>query len=177
MNDINVEAHEALKEARGVLNQCEDSLEKSRQMNDLLLSQNRRLMLAFTNLLPKKIRFDLATEGDALEQLKFNNETMLEVTRKREVFDIVHAINVLAMANTDVIYIFTRYSGHVNVFHIDANPVNSKYVDDQDKLLVSQCVYLKHDDALEKLLSIESQLTELIIEAREEAEAKAAVEA
>lgn len=40
-----------------------------------------------------------------------------------------------------------------------------------------ECVYVDRKNALEQLLFIESQLTELIIEAREEAEAKAEVEA
>jgi hypothetical protein len=42
---------------------------------------------------------------------------------------------------------------------------------------MKELVFLSDEEALEKLLSIESLLTELIIEAREEAEAKAGVEA
>ncbi|MGR2935281.1 hypothetical protein ABMY18_05455 [Vibrio vulnificus] len=92
----------------------------------------------------------------------------------RDIHDIVHAINVLAMANTDVLFIFTQFSAHTRAFDV--------YVQQPESLLKSdppyprlflKTVYLDWDNALERLLSIESQLTELIIEAREAAETKA----
>ncbi|QIS00594.1 hypothetical protein [Vibrio diabolicus] len=96
----------------------------------------------------------------------------------RDIHDIVHAINLLAMANTDVINVFADFSGHINCFRVDADPKSTVYEEGVPRVrLMREYVYLDHDGALEKLLSIESQLTELIIEAREEAEAKAEVEA
>ncbi|MGF1710112.1 hypothetical protein [Vibrio sp. 99-70-13A1] len=105
---------------------------------------------------------------------------MSGLNTERAVFDIVHAINVLAMANTDVILIFARFSGHVNSFEVDADPKGTVYEKGvRPDRLMREYVYFDHPNALEKLLSIESQLTELIITAREEAEseAKAEVEA
>ncbi|MGF1764828.1 hypothetical protein [Aliivibrio kagoshimensis] len=179
MTDINVEANEALTQARNVLNQSEVNLEKSRVMNDLLLSQNRKLMQAFINLLPQENRFDLAVEGDALEQLEHDNEFMLEAMRQRDVYDIVHAINVLAMANTDVIHIATDFAAHINWFHVRVSPTTTDYLDKnrpEDRLL-RECVDMGEEEALEKLLLIESKITELIIDARDEADKKAEVAA
>ncbi|XAG86220.1 hypothetical protein MRM63_13595 [bacterium 19MO03SA05] len=96
----------------------------------------------------------------------------------RDIQDIVHAINVLAMANTDVLHVFISFLGHVNKLDVYANEATAKYQwGEKDQQVFDQSVYLDKEGALEKLLSIESQLTELIIEAREKAEAKAEVEA
>ncbi|WP_033928144.1 hypothetical protein [Vibrio cholerae] len=85
---------------------------------------------------------------------------------ERDIYDIVHAINVLAMANTDVLHIFTRLSGRNRNFLVEARS-------NSDELphvkLLHEIVYVECDNALESLLAIESQLTELIIEAREAA--------
>lgn len=102
------------------------------------------------------------------------NNNPPDSVKSRDVHDIVHAINVLAMANTDVLHIFVNFSGHVNNLEVYANSAETEYTDDQPKArLLSELVRLYKDNALEKLLSIESQLTELIIEAREAAETKA----
>ncbi|EOH4103214.1 hypothetical protein ACL7BL_004370 [Vibrio vulnificus] len=107
-------------------------------------------------------------------ELVGRNNNPPDSVKSRDVFDIVHAINVLDMANTDVLFIFTQFSAHTRAF--DA------YVQQPESLLKSEppyprvflkTVYLDWDNALERLLSIESQLTELIIEAREAAETKA----
>ncbi|EIO3967740.1 hypothetical protein LQK33_000501 [Vibrio vulnificus] len=92
----------------------------------------------------------------------------------RDIHDIVHAINVLAMANTDVLHVFVNFSGHVNNLEVYAHRGDTEYKDDEPKVrLLGERVRLDKDNALERLLSIESQLTELIIEAREAAETKA----
>ncbi|MGF1719479.1 hypothetical protein L4D20_05445 [Vibrio kyushuensis] len=94
------------------------------------------------------------------------------VTPSSEVLAIVNEINVLAMANTDVIYIFTHFSGHVNNISFSADHVETNYQDPNrpDGCLPRTTIGLEDEDALEQLLAIESQLTELIIEAREAAE-------
>ncbi|BDU38726.1 hypothetical protein [Vibrio nigripulchritudo] len=100
------------------------------------------------------------------------------VSATRDVYDIVHAINVLAMSNTDVIHIFVKFSGHTSSFHVYAHPADTVYTSEYERnWLIYEDVDLGDDNALEQLLSIESQLTELIIEAREEAAAKVGVEA
>ncbi|GHX04000.1 hypothetical protein VCSRO60_0983 [Vibrio cholerae] len=85
--------------------------------------------------------------------------------KNRDIYDIVHAINVLAMANTDVLFIYTNFAAHTNSLQVEV------------RHLLNKTVYLDWDNALESLLAIESQLTELIIEAREDAEAKATEQA
>ncbi|MBE3976007.1 hypothetical protein HJ138_17345 [Vibrio parahaemolyticus] len=133
-----------------------------------------------SSLLPKPVLSvpelnSVLPEEDLVESFAEDVATSL---RKREVFDIVHAINVLAMANTDVIHVFTSFSGHVNKFSVHANATDTCYQEGHPHIrLINENVWLDDEGTLEKLLSIESQLTELIIEAREEAEAKAEVEA
>ncbi|QXC58167.1 hypothetical protein KSS82_08800 [Vibrio mimicus] len=99
--------------------------------------------------------------------------------KNRDIYDIVHAINVLAMANTDVLFIFTKFSAHVNAFEVYAvSPQSFLSGETPYKRLIDKTVYLHWDNALKRLLAIESQLTELIIEAREDdAEAKATEQA
>ncbi|MGF1696574.1 hypothetical protein L4C54_12945 [Vibrio lamellibrachiae] len=94
------------------------------------------------------------------------------VTPSGEVFAIVNEINVLAMANADVIHIHTRFSAHVNSFNVNVQSASQcyDYETEHEYLMEAQCTYLDEEGALEQLLSIESQLTELIIEAREAAE-------
>ncbi|HCG9116570.1 TPA: hypothetical protein NJ598_000184 [Vibrio parahaemolyticus] len=111
------------------------------------------------------------------EALAYKQKLLSGLNTDREVFDIVNAINALAMANTDVIHIFTRYQGHVDRFFISVEKVETDYSNTNRQYLFNDDVSLKDESSLEELLSIESQLTELIIEAREEAEAKAEVEA
>ncbi|PMH00354.1 hypothetical protein [Vibrio lentus] len=104
------------------------------------------------------------------EALALKQKLMSGLNADREVFDIVHAINVLAMANADVIHIFTRYSAHVNYLFVSVEPMDADYSSVKRKNLYEADVEIDKEDALEQLLSIESKLTELIIEAREEAE-------
>ncbi|MGR3071471.1 hypothetical protein ABMY53_10545 [Vibrio vulnificus] len=95
----------------------------------------------------------------------------------RDIHDIVHAINVLAMANTDVLHVFTEFGPHINQFCVNVYGVHQDYISNPCiKPLMKELVFLADNEALGKILSIESQLTELIIEAREEAEAKAKAE-
>ncbi|TCT61900.1 hypothetical protein [Vibrio crassostreae] len=133
------------------------------------------------------VSIDLATSKDKTctgyyipaEALALKQKLMSGLNADREVFDIVHAINVLAMANADVIHIFTRYSAHVNRLSVDVEPLTTNYYScngKREKLLMDD-VRIDEEDALEQLLSIESKLTELIIEAREEAETNVEVEA
>lgn len=117
---------------------------------------------------------ELPAEALAQKQKLFSG-----LNGEKEVFGIVNAINALAMANTDVIHIFTGFSGHVNKLNVYANPANTDYQSNdynRDICLLDEAVRLCSKDALQQLLFIESQLTELIIEAREAAEANAEVE-
>ncbi|WP_102418463.1 hypothetical protein [Vibrio cyclitrophicus] len=126
-----------------------------------------------------KNRGGLFVTSQPAEALALKQKLMSGLNADREVFDIVHAINVLAMANTDVIHIFTRYSAHVNRLSVDVEPLTTNYYScngKREKLLMDD-VRIDEEDALEQLLSIESKLTELIIEAREEAETNVEVEA
>jgi len=109
------------------------------------------------------------------EALALKQKLMSGLKADGEVFDIVQAINVLAMANADVIHIFTRYSAHVNRFFVSVEPSIADYSSKTREHLYDIGVSLDEQGALEQLLIVESKRTELIIEAREEAEANVEV--
>ncbi|EGR4158476.1 hypothetical protein Q4K74_001803 [Vibrio cholerae] len=143
------EAKAALGSAR---NDLKELAELKKQSSELL---NECLQLA--ELGPKS-KFKQICEPDS-------------ALKNRDIYDIVHAINVLAMANTDVLFIFTKFSAHVNAFEVYAvSPQLLLSGETPYKRLIDKTVYLHWDNALERLLAIESQLTELIIEAREAAD-------
>ncbi|EJX7569989.1 hypothetical protein OEK23_001032 [Vibrio cholerae] len=143
------EAKAALGSAR---NDLKELAELKKQSSELL---NECLQLA--ELGPKS-KFNQICEPDS-------------ALKNRDIYDIVHAINVLAMANTDVLHIFTHFSGHVNELEVQAMSAETVYKDGHPQVrLLSEQVWLGRDNALDRLLAIESQLTELIIEAREAAE-------
>ncbi|ENM5768388.1 hypothetical protein CW613_001702 [Vibrio mimicus] len=143
------EAKSALGSAR---NDLKELAELRRQSSELLSE-----CLQLVELGPKS-KFKQICEPDS-------------ALKNRDIYDIVHAINVLAMANTEVIYVFTTFYGHTNCLRIHANSADSIYqIGICNVRLLDECVYLDKDDALIQLLAIESQLTELIIEAREAAE-------
>ena len=98
---------------------------------------------------------------------------MSGLNTEREVFDIVHAINVLAMAITDVIHIFTELRGQENTFRVATYDSCQAPV----RVLMAEEVELSGSEALNQLLSLETQVTELVIEARDEAVANAEVTA
>ncbi|APF80456.1 hypothetical protein EFU61_04340 [Vibrio cholerae] len=109
---------------------------------------------------------DLGPQG----QLKIFNKPN-PAPMERDIYDIVHAINVLAMANTDVVDVNTAFFSERRVFCVRF------FTKNESKPLYTEEVSLDCDNALQELLAIESQLTELIIEAREAAEAKATEQA
>lgn len=111
------------------------------------------------------------------EALAYKQKLLSGKADNRDVYGIVNAINVLAMANSDVIHIFTHFAGHVNKFSVRVNRADTDYQNNNRSSLMDASVYLDEAIALQELLVVESQLTELIIEAREEAETIAEVEA
>ncbi len=170
-------AEQYRNEARELLAETHQTMAKIQRFNDLSMSNQRQLILAMSNLLPRPIvsDFDVHFEDENEAMADFAQD-MATTLKQREVFDVIHSINVLAMANTNVLHVFTNFSGHVNEFSAHANSADVDYEEDFHlPRLMNERVYLHKENALEKLLSIESQLTELIIEAREQAEAKAEV--
>ncbi|MDE1235800.1 hypothetical protein [Vibrio aestuarianus] len=175
------QANAALAEARKVLQKSEENLSKSRQANDYSLSLNRKLAHSLVSLMnnePRLVSIDCAI-GEQLKEVVhmangssitfLNNET-------RDIYDVIHAINVLAMANTDVIQVFTAFGGSSKSFDVSAFDVSTDWSDKKSKKerLLDETIFLGIEpNPLKKLLFIESQLTELIIEAREASEAKA----
>ncbi|WP_242013362.1 hypothetical protein [Vibrio alginolyticus] len=173
-----LEQAEAMREeARQLLKQSNESLEQSKRFSDLALTNQRRMVFALSSLLPQplSVNFEISQDDDIrhAEQVAIVAEELRDQMKNIEVFDIVHAINVLAMANTDVIHVMVDFCGHVNTFDVRAFAVTTNYQGGAATALMKKYVDLGDEDALRQLLSIESQLTELIIEAREEAEAKA----
>ncbi|MGY5579767.1 hypothetical protein ACXHQN_01310 [Vibrio cincinnatiensis] len=194
MNESNITAHEALqmaREANAVAKQLNEETKEqmaaTRNMHDEMLLNQRRISFALCQLLPKQIADNIVLSngsvigfldtGSSADDLVMMNNGIKEAIENRGIFDIVHAINVLAIANTDVLHVFVTFFGHVNKLDVYANEATEKYQwGEEDQQVFDQSVYLDKEGALEKLLSIESQLTELIIEAREKAEAKAKAE-
>ncbi|HCZ9306347.1 hypothetical protein [Vibrio phage vB_ValM-yong1] len=170
-----------LKQVKELHAEAVEMLRQSRQMHDLTMSNQRSLVYALSCLVPKHLVTITATLSEqpenVAEQIADNARCVLQAIEKREAYDIVHAINVLAMANTDVLHVMVEFAGHVNSLDVRVNHVATNYEGVNRTALMNVCVYLDEEDALQKLLAAESQLTELIIEAREEAEAKAEVEA
>lgn len=162
-----------LEQAMALREEAREMLAQSRVMHEVTLSNQRQVTLAVSTLLPRSMIVEMKVnqqEGEAEKVANFA-EDMAASIRIRDVYDIVHAINVLAMANTDVLHIFTRFAGHVNSVEVYALSAETIYSDGypQERLL-SERVRLDEDNPLESLLAIESQLTELIIEAREAAD-------
>ncbi|HAS4572873.1 TPA: hypothetical protein I6872_003261 [Vibrio cholerae] len=159
-----------LEQAMALREEAREMLAQSRVMHEVTLSNQRQVTLAVSTLLPRPMIVEMKVNQQDGEAEKVANfaEDMAASMRIRDVYDIVHAINVLAMANTDVLHIFTRFAGHVNSVEVYALSAETIYSDGhpQERLL-SERVRLDEDNALESLLAIESQLTELIIEARE----------
>ena len=139
------------------------------------MNTNQKLTEA-RNLIDQVLNRNVGTIGHAdlpAEALAQKQKLFSGVNSNREVLDIINAINALAMANTDVIHVFTNFSGHVSKFSVHANATDTCYQEGHLHMrLINENVWLDDEDVLENLLSIESQLTELIIEAREEAEVK-----
>lgn len=168
------EAREALKVAKESvaiakeLNEdTRDQLRQTREMHEMMLTNQRRVCMAFSSLLPQPIRIEF-TPPLTSENIKDEAQQISKAIANRDIYDVIHAINVLAMANTDVLLIFTSFSAHVQSFWVYA--ISRQAYDSHDAPyphLINKTVYLDWDNALERLLAIESQLTELIIEARE----------
>ncbi|MBM5287187.1 hypothetical protein HYN47_01990 [Vibrio parahaemolyticus] len=110
---------------------------------------------------------DLPAEALAQKQKLFSG-----LNTNREVLDIVNAINALAISNQDVIEIHTGFVANVNWFETIAYVKGCKYEPGANRLFQKR-VRLGEEDAFAQLLAIESEITELVIEAREAAEAKA----
>ncbi|MCG9631663.1 hypothetical protein [Vibrio sp. Isolate30] len=201
------QAKKVLAQAENVLEQSTQNLEKSQTFNELMVEQNRRLSFALSSLLPRQyvvtlnpceVTFNPYEEKQLTELAKAMNSGSFEVIaeelaenfKQREAFDIVHAINVLAMANTDILNINTQFRGCSNLFIVRVRPL-SAVSPDGDEYSLSPVTYREEvslvdgfyegcptgDCPIQRLLRIESEVTEQIIEAREEAEAKAEVTA
>ncbi|EGR7975479.1 hypothetical protein M2H39_08205 [Vibrio vulnificus] len=177
-------ARETNEESKLRQQEVNEMLDETRAMQKSMLLSHSRISYALASLLPKQVCDNLVMlngsvigfidSGYAAESMAGMSEKVSNAFHNRDVFDIVNAINVLAMANTDVLHVFVSFLGHVSKLDIYANAASARYIwGEEDIPVFSQSVCLGKDNALEKLLAIESQLTELIIEAREAAETKA----
>ncbi|ELH7949066.1 hypothetical protein ACXWGB_001708 [Vibrio fluvialis] len=172
-------AEQYRNEARELLAETRQAMSKIQRFNDLSMSNQRQLILAMSNLLPRPIvaDFDVNFEDES-EAMEDFAQDMVTTLKQREIFDVIHAINVLALSNTDVIQVFTDIDGNApsfSVWVVDISTDWSSRESNKDRLLDETVYFRIGRKSLEKLLFIESQLTELIIEAREQAEAKAEV--
>ncbi|ENZ0708446.1 hypothetical protein ACGB6O_000773 [Vibrio parahaemolyticus] len=198
MNTELKQANAVLAEAREVFKKSQENLNKSLEANDLALVQHRKLAYALSclvhpfntmkplsddeieelkqslkNLPPLPLEFVPKEPVFASGQMIGFVDSSYERLEQREVYDIVNAINVLAMANTDVLLVFTEFRAAYSMFEVQVYGLGNEA---NTGLFMAE-VDLTAVDALQVLLHIESSVTELIIEAREQAEAKAEVEA
>ncbi|MBJ6954600.1 hypothetical protein, partial [Vibrio cholerae] len=111
-----------LEQAMALREEAREMLAQSRVMHEVTLSNQRQVTLAVSTLLPRPMIVEMKVDQQDGEAEKVANfaEDMAASMRIRDVYDIVHAINVLAMANTDVLHIFTRFAGHVNSVEVYA---------------------------------------------------------
>ncbi len=140
------------------------------------MNTNQKLTEA-RNLIDQVLNRNVGTIGHAdlpAEALAQKQKLFSGLNTNREVLDIVNAINALAISNQDVIEIHTGFVANVNWFETTAYVKGCEYEPGVERLFQKR-VRLGKEDAFAQLLAIESEITELVIEAREEAEAKAEV--
>ncbi|TOZ70061.1 hypothetical protein [Vibrio parahaemolyticus] len=140
------------------------------------MNTNQKLTEA-RNLIDQVLNRNVGTIGHAdlpAEALAQKQKLFSGLNTNREVLDIVNAINALAISNHDVIEIHVGYVASVNWFEARVFVKGCKY-DVTEEALFDSRVRLGEEDTGTQLLAIESEITELIIEAREAAETKAEV--
>jgi hypothetical protein len=140
------------------------------------MNTNQKLTEA-RNLIDQVLNRNVGTIGHAdlpAEALAQKQKLFSGLNTNREVLDIVNAINALAISNQDVIEIHTGFVANVNWFETSAYVKGCQYEPGGNSLFKKR-VRLGEEDAFAQLLAIESEITELVIEAREAAEAKAEV--
>ncbi len=138
------------------------------------MNTNQKLTEA-RNLIDQVLNRNVGTIGHAdlpAEALAQKQKLFSGLNTNREVLDIVNAINALAISNQDVIEIHTGFVANVNWFETIAYVKGCQYEPGANRLFQKR-VRLGEEDAFAQLLAIESEITELVIEAREAAEAKA----
>ncbi|EHK7587227.1 hypothetical protein IBP93_001835 [Vibrio parahaemolyticus] len=137
------------------------------------MNTNQKLTEA-RNLIDQVINRNVGTIGHAdlpAEALAQKQKLLSGVNTNSDVLDIVNAINALAISSQDVIEIHTGFVANVNWLETIAYVKGCQYEPGANRLFQKR-VRLGEEDAFAQLLAIESEITELIIEAREEAEAK-----
>ncbi|MFW9731218.1 hypothetical protein V3H41_06935 [Vibrio parahaemolyticus] len=137
------------------------------------MNTNQKLTEA-RNLIDQVLNRNVGTIGNAdlpAEALAQKQKLFSGLNTNRDVLDIVNAINALAISNQDVIEIHTGFVANVNWFETIAYVKGCQYEPGANRLFQKR-VRLGEEDAFAQLLAIESEITELVIEAREASEAK-----
>ncbi len=115
--------------------------------------------------------------------MKTNHQPASTLAQKQQLLnenaveqEIIHAVNTimsLAIHNQDVLHIHCCYSPHIQEFSLYVHPKNQVYRAGCEYIyLLRESVVFDYPIPLVHLLKIEEELTELIIEAREQAEAE-----
>ncbi|YCO01535.1 hypothetical protein ACB087_01160 [Vibrio sp. VNB-15] len=121
------------------------------------------------NKLFEEIQTHLARANALMEKLK---EPAFQL--RQDDYEVANTIHALAMDCTDFLHVFTNYSPHVQGFFVRVYPAEISCEEhSKETCLMDECVFFESEDSLETLLAIESQLTELIIEASEKSEVAA----
>ncbi|KKD01405.1 hypothetical protein [Photobacterium halotolerans] len=93
-----------------------------------------------------------------------------EHSKTRSVHQVALSIMALAMESKDVLHVFIEYAPHVDAFDVFVYPSSVQHeTENAGERLLSKTFYFSRD-SIGALLSIEDQLTELVAEARDNAE-------
>ena len=169
MSKFEIESHELLVLARASIAKSEQNLAESEKLHDAVLESNRQLTIALAMLLPKSLRPEMTNSTDALSDAEENAVRIKEVIAKRDVMDVLFTIQLLGVANADIVEVDAGYHGHVCRIEISL----SKRVEggfSHENRLFSLGVYLDHnsdDENRNQLLAAESQIIKIITQLRE----------
>lgn len=170
MSNFEIEAHEALVLARATLEKSEKNLADAKQFHDAVLKSNHHMASALAILLPKAITPEMPNGEDELTIHEKQAVNILNALSKRGYMDVLYSIQLLAMANADVVDIDVELRTRNNVIEIGVHKiVESEY--SRDHKVFGLHMYVDHqadEEARNKLLSAESQIIKIIAQLREE---------
>ncbi|MEZ9516569.1 hypothetical protein AB4240_17315 [Vibrio splendidus] len=163
------ETKSELEQATELHQEAMEFLKKARQLHDSTLSQQRKLAFALSSTLPKNV----GTIGHAdlpPEALTSKSRQLVDAIANRDLMDVINTIMNMAIVNKDIILTSVDYAASVDCVCVRASSLKPE----EDGLAVNENIFLQSDNALTELLAIEDKLIDLVVEAREEAEAKKA---
>ena len=172
MSNFEIDAREALELARATLQKSEQNLAEAKQFHDAVLQSNNYLTESIGMLLPQSLTPEMTNGEDALSDTQKNALRIQNAIAKREFMDVLYSIQMLAVANRDIIEIEIRFGSRNSVIDLDVcKKVEGEY--SRDNQIFSLNMYFDHQSDEENrnnLLAAESQIIKIIAQLREEGE-------